>query len=161
MSKAFQNIWQGVSHPVLKTPKRRQVAALCYRQGRKGPKVLLVTTRGTGRWIIPKGWRIRGKSSSESAMQEAWEEAGVAKGKLAKKPIGRFFYNKTKDDGERIPVVTSVYPIAVKRVKDKFPEVQQRRRKWVSPKKAAKMVREPDLKLILRQFAADMEASEK
>ncbi|HLL59899.1 MAG TPA: NUDIX domain-containing protein, partial [Allosphingosinicella sp.] len=55
-----------------------QVAALPYRRGADGSvEVLLVTTRGTGRWMVPKGWPMRGKSHAEAAAQEAFEEAGV------------------------------------------------------------------------------------
>lgn len=157
MGKSLKKVKQETSQPTQEKPNQRQVAALCYRHGDNGPKVLLVTTRGTGRWIIPKGWRIRGKSSSESAMQEAWEEAGVTKGKLAKKSIGSFFYKKVKDNGDEIGVKTSVYPIAVKQVEDKFPEHKQRRRKWVSLKKAANMVKEPELKKLLRNFADEVD----
>ena len=66
-----------VADPALR-PERHQVAALCWRMGQGGAvEILLVTSRDTGRWVIPKGWPMDGKSASAAAAREAWEEAGV------------------------------------------------------------------------------------
>lgn len=140
-----------------KTPLRgeiaEQVAALCYREVRKGKKeVLLVTSRDTGRWVIPKGWPMEDKSDHAAAKQEAWEEAGVKSGKVKSRALGRFCYDKKLDDGDVCPVEVAVYPLRVDDTKKSFPEADERERIWVSPKKAAKMVREPELKKILRNF---------
>ena len=74
-------------------PVHRQLAALCYRTGAAGREVLLVTS-STGRWILPKGWPITGLRPGQTCLVEAWEEAGVRKGKVARKPLGAFMGSK-------------------------------------------------------------------
>ena len=133
-----------------KTGVRTQFGALCYRVRDEKPQILLVTSRGTGRWILPKGWPIDGASPSEAAMQEAWEEAGV-EGKVMSNSLGIYSYVK-EDDGERMPCVVAVFPVKVQKLKKKFPEVEQRSRKWFSLKKAASLVEEPELSQIMRGF---------
>ena len=83
----IKKAWSEVLHPMLQRPKRLQVAALCYRRDGDSKEVLLVTSRGTGRWILPKGWPIDGLDAGEAALQEAWEEAGVRKGALIEDPF--------------------------------------------------------------------------
>lgn len=136
--------------PMLRRPKAVQVAALCYRGAGPDKQVLLVTSRGTGRWIIPKGWPIRGLASSEAALQEAWEEAGVEDATAEPASIGTYDYDKILDSGVALPVETEVFKVSVGGLAEEFPEVGQRKRRWVSPKQAAKMVDEPELKSILR-----------
>lgn len=131
---------------------RTQVAALCYRKTETGKEVLLVTTRGTGRWMLPKGWPMKAKSDAEAAEIEAWEEAGVRSAKVGRKPVGDFGYLKVHDDGSADPCVAEVYPIKVDKVKDAYPEAGQRKRKWVPLKKAAKMVEEDSLRELLLNF---------
>jgi len=152
MTNSFKKAWTELVQPMLRRPKRLQVAALCFT--RQGPmkKVLLVTSRDTGRWIIPKGWPIDGKDAPGAALQEAWEEAGVAKGNVAPEPVGSYDYDKELASGLPVPVETLVYSVEVTKLKDEFPESEQRRRKWVSPKKASTLVREPELQEILRRL---------
>jgi len=152
MQNPLKFVWGEVLHPLLQRPKKMQVAALCYRDGPKGREVLVVTSRDTGRWIIPKGWPMRGKESSEAALQEAWEEAGVRKGKASRDAVGHYNYDKRKAAGWSEPVQAWVYPIEVTELADKFPESKERKRKWVSPKEAANLVHEPELKDLLSQF---------
>lgn len=125
--------------------KNLQVGALCLRDD---GRVLLITSRDTGRWIIPKGWTMRGRSRAAAAMREAWEEAGV-KGKIEKRPIGRYRYDKILDDGTALPVEVRVFRVAVDRLLDSFPEAGQRRRRWFRPVRAAKRVAEPELQQLL------------
>ena len=73
---------------MVKRPHGRQVAALCTRKGKKGNEVLLVTSRRRGRWIVPKGWPMEGKSFPETALEEAWEEAGVREGRIKGDMLG-------------------------------------------------------------------------
>lgn len=134
---------------LFRRPKRLQMAALCHRGRGAAKEFLLVTSRDTGRWIIPKGWPIRGLTSKETALREAWEEAGVTKGEASEEPIGTFTYDKRRDSGFTVPVETLVYSVTVRSVADDFPEVDQRLRKWVSANDAAEMVQEPELKAIL------------
>lgn len=151
MIKTFSKAWSGFIGPILQRPKRLQVAALCYSDTGDQKKVLLVTSRGTGRWIIPKGWPIKGKDAAGAALQEAWEEAGVKTGTIGK-AIGKFDYDKELSTGLPVPVETLVFPVKVSELRDDYPEADERTRKWVSPQKAANMVREAGLQDILKQL---------
>ncbi len=85
------------------TPSGRlqQVAALVYRRDMGALRILVITSRGTGRWIIPKGWPQVGRTLAETALCEAYEEAGI-RGEVAPVPIGSFHYCKTDLPPERI-----------------------------------------------------------
>jgi 8-oxo-dGTP pyrophosphatase MutT (NUDIX family) len=135
---------------MLQRPKRQQVAALCHRGEGDSKEYLLVTSRDTGRWIIPKGWPIRGLKSNESALREAWEEAGVRNSKATKDPVGTYTYQKRQSSGWEIPIETLVYSVAVKELSTEFPEAHERTRKWVNADDAAEMVNEAELKSIFR-----------
>ncbi|WP_170404319.1 NUDIX hydrolase [Ruegeria arenilitoris] len=152
MTKWLRNIWEEVARPIFLRPRRVQFAALCTRETEIGPEVLLITSRDTGRWIIPKGWPIDGKDGAETALQEAWEEAGVRAPGPAKEPIGQFTYDKILKDGTALQVLTSVYRIDVQDLLDDFPEAGARKRVWVSPATAAERVNEPELRDILLQL---------
>ncbi|MEN8839692.1 MAG: NUDIX hydrolase [Octadecabacter sp.] len=154
MNSALNRVLRDFVAPMFRRPKGLQVAALCTRGTGDDKEVLLVTSRGTGRWIIPKGWPIRGLASSQTALQEAWEEAGV-KGATAKSdPIGSYGYDKTMGSGLPIPIETLVYSVSVNELENDFPEAGQRERRWVSPSEAANLVDEPELKSILNGPAA-------
>lgn len=152
MTSALLKAWNEVVRPIIFRPKRIQVAALCYRKSKNGRDVLLITSRGTGRWILPKGWPIEGKDGAGSALQEAWEEAGVARARIRPRPLGTFQYKKEMDNGAVTPVETEVYLAEVQEMSPAYPEVAERTRKWVSPNEAANMVAEPGLKDILRDL---------
>jgi 8-oxo-dGTP pyrophosphatase MutT (NUDIX family) len=137
---------------MIRRPNKFQVAALCYRKTAGGKEVLLITTRGTGRWMLPKGWPMQGKTAPEAARIEAWEEAGVKSKSVGRRPVGEFDYLKHHDDGLAEPCSATVYPIKVSKVLDDFPEAGLRRRKWVSFEKAADMVEEESLRNLLRSF---------
>lgn len=138
-------------HAGSKTDVRTQFAALCWRLRGGAPQVLLITTRRSGRWIIPKGWPESGMTPGEGALKEAWEEAGV-KGKVHDRVLGLFSYVKRLGTGEMISCVAMVYPVKVKKICQSFPEAGTRRRRWVSLRRAASMVREPELAQILKTF---------
>lgn len=138
--------------PMLRRPKRLQVAALCFTGAGPCRKVLLITSRDSGRWIIPKGWPIDGKDAPGAALQEAWEEAGVSAGHIGADPLGSYGYDKELRSGLPVAVETLVYPVEVTELKDEFPESDQRRRRWVSPDAASDMVDEPELQDILRRL---------
>lgn len=124
-----------------------QCGALCHRidAATGGIEVLLVTSRESGRWIIPKGWPIKGKTLYRSAEIEAHEEAGV-RGKARKKPLGYFTYLKAKDDGTLAPCTVEVHLVEARSVDTTFREKGQRRIEWVSCAEASRRVREPELK---------------
>ena len=158
MKDALQTAWEAVLRPILLRPKRVQVAALCFRSGKgaedDGPikQVLLITSRGTGRWILPKGWPIDGKNGPESALQEAWEEAGVTEAEINPETIGQFDYDKLLDSGGITPVETQVDMTRVRKLSETYPEADQRERRWFSPADAATQVQEPELQALLRSL---------
>jgi 8-oxo-dGTP pyrophosphatase MutT (NUDIX family) len=135
-----------------------QIAALPLRRKKNGKlEVLLITSRDTGRWVLPKGWRMKGKSPWRAAEIEALEEAGVT-GRIAKPEIGSYRYDKQLDDGQSIPCEVLVYPMLVRRLKRNWKERAERERHWFSPKRAARAVDEPDLEALLVRIAASPEA---
>ncbi len=134
-----------------KSDVRTQFAALCFQIVKGKSRILLITSRGTGRWIIPRGWPMDNKTPSEAALTEAWEEAGV-KGKPYQVSLGLFSYTRDIGDDLQVPCVAMVYPVRVDALSDDYPEATQRKRKWLSPKKAAERVSEPELANIIRAF---------
>lgn len=142
-------VWASVLGPLLQRPKRLQMAALCHRGSGAEREYLLVTSRGSGRWIIPKGWPIRGLMANETALQEAWEEAGVKGTTTTPDPVGAYTYNKKQANGIIVPVETLVYSVAVENLEDTFPEAKERTRRWFPAEEAAKLVYEDELKHLL------------
>ena len=130
-----------------------QCGALCWRMRGAGAEILLITSRDTGRWIIPKGWPIDGLSLAEAAAIEAWEEAGVEGGKELP-ALGAFSYRKGLEGDHAVSCVVEVFSFRVDRLAERFPEKGQRRRKWFSPKKAAKKVAEPELRRLILDFSS-------
>lgn len=130
---------------------RTQFGALCWRRVGDTVQVLLVTSRRSKRWIVPKGWPVDGATPAESAATEAFEEAGV-KGKALPSCLGIFSYNKEVYEGENLPCVVALFPVEVKIVLNDWPEKDERRRKWLPLKKAAKKVDDPELGAILAGF---------
>lgn len=134
-------------------PLHAQLAALCWREVDGQREVLLVTS-STGRWILPKGWPIGGKRNSDTAKLEAWEEAGVRRGKVDRRPLGSFIAIKRTLAGDDEPCELQVFAIEVQKTVDDYPEKDVRDRVWVSPGVAATMVDEDGLRDIFAKFAA-------
>ena len=131
---------------------RRQVAALVWRRELDGSiSILLMTSRETGRAVIPKGWPMREMTPPEAAAREAWEEAGV-QGTTTTRGLGFFAYRKGLAPDRALPCVVEVFALKVDRLADSYPEKGQRRRKWFRPEKAAKKVDEPDLRQLILAF---------
>ena len=130
----------------------KQVGALAYRQDEGCLEVLLITTRQTRRFTLPKGWRMKGKSNHKAARIEAMEEAGVT-GKIAAKPIGSYFYWK-RTARCFIPIKVIVYPLEAKRTFAHWKERRERLRKWLRPSDAALLVDEPELITLLERVEA-------
>ncbi|MGC9367953.1 MAG: NUDIX hydrolase [Paracoccaceae bacterium] len=141
--------WETVLRPLLWRPTRFQVAALCYRKKADQPEILMITSRDTGRWILPKGWPKRGLDASGVAVEEAWEEGGVKARPGRPERIGRYRYAKRMKGGVPVKTDVDVFAIEVEKLYDAFPEVSERRRKWMSPAEAAEAVDEPSLKDLL------------
>ncbi len=140
-----------------KRPPTLQVGALCYRRAAKGLRILLITSRDTGRWVIPKGWPTRKHSEAWAAAREAYEEAGL-RGAVSERSIGFYIYSKRVDGGMSFPCIVRVYPLEARERVKQYPETGQRRVKWFSPAKAARKVREPELAHLLRDFNPDQRA---
>ncbi len=148
MNAVLHKAWSSVLEPMLQRPKKLQVAALCHRGEHACREYLLITSRDTKRWIIPKGWPIRGLQSNETALQEAWEEAGVKTGQAGTRAEGTYTYQKRQPSGWSFPVETLVYSVAVTEISEDYPEAHERERKWVSAEAASEMVDEPELQQI-------------
>lgn len=132
---------------------RVQYAALPWRHGPEGEiQVLLITSRETRRWVIPKGWPIRGLKSARTAAQEAFEEAGV-EGEIAKAKLGDYRYNKRLRSGRLQLVRVQVYALKVERELDVWPEQAQREKLWTSPDEAARLIEEQDLAILIASLS--------
>jgi 8-oxo-dGTP pyrophosphatase MutT (NUDIX family) len=135
-----------------RVPRHRQYGAIALRVGARDQlQVLLLTSRGTGRWVIPKGWPMRNRTPAGTARREAFEEAGV-KGELwSKKPIGSFRYMK-RDENFTGEVLVQVFVLGVEQQKKDWPEKSQRQVRWFSLRKAATLVKERELAKLLRNI---------
>ncbi|MCC0020734.1 MAG: NUDIX hydrolase [Nitratireductor sp.] len=139
---------------LFRRPRRLQVAALCYRKGSSGPEVLLVTTRDTRRWIIPKGWPMTRRSARKTAEIEAYEEAGIV-GKAAREPIGKFHSHKGMGEGLKLPTEVLVFPVKVKSVKRKYPERDERDLIWLPLESAIRQTNEDGLRALLQSESVE------
>lgn len=132
---------------------RAQCAALPWRRSTDGgAEVLLITSRETRRWVIPKGWPMKKLRSAEAAAQEAFEEAGVT-GEIERAPVGVFHYDKRLKSGRLQHVRVTVFALNVTAEADAYPEAGQRERSWLSPVDAAALVDEPELRALLLAFS--------
>lgn len=130
---------------------RQQVAALPLRWKGDDVQVLMVTSRDTGRWVVPKGWTMKGVEPWKAAAIEALEEAGVA-GRVAREVFGTYSYDKRMDDGDRVVCRVRVFPMIVEEQKARWKEKSVRRREWFTVAKAAGLVDEPELATLLRRL---------
>lgn len=134
-----------------KNKPKDQIAALPIRWDKSGkPRVLMVTSRDSGRWVMPKGWIMDGKKPWQAAKLEALEEAGAV-GYTSDEAIGGYHYDKRLGPNREITLScrVTVYPMVVSRLKRDWKEQSQRNRHWFSLRKAAKLVDEPDLSSLL------------
>ncbi len=133
-----------------------QFSALPFRLQDGILSVLLITSRETGRWVIPKGWPEKDLTPAEVAAHEAYEEAGL-KGRVAGQPVASFDYQKRLDNGKRRLCTVLVFPLEVEEELAAWPEQHQRRRQWVAPAEAAGRVAELGLKHLFTQLAENAE----
>jgi 8-oxo-dGTP pyrophosphatase MutT (NUDIX family) len=115
-------------------------------------EILLVTSRTTQRWIVPKGWPMKGMKDYDAAAREAFEEAGVV-GRIVRKPAGRYSYWKRFEDHFALCEVT-LYLLEVERQLADWAERGERRCQWFRPEDAADLVDEPELGVAIRALAA-------
>lgn len=129
---------------------RRQVGALPFRREPGGGySVLLVTSRESRRWVIPKGWPMKGRKPYEAAEREAYEEAGLA-GHIGKRPLGFYLYEKRLKNRDSVLCQVKVFPLHVRKQLTQWPEQHQRELRWFTPSEAADAVSEPGLAAIIR-----------
>ena len=138
----------------MRSPKSgaRQYAALPYRfNGAGDVEIMLITSRETRRWVIPKGWPMKGHTPGHAAMVEAFEEAGVEGEISGKHKLGSYFYLKRQLDGASKEIKVDVFAMLVHGQLAAWPEQGERRTEWFAAADAAVLVAEPGLaKLILR-----------
>ncbi|MEN8656650.1 NUDIX domain-containing protein [Marivita sp.] len=127
-----------------------QIAALPVHWDKNGKlRVLMVTSRDRGRWVMPKGWQMDGKKPWRAAEIEALEEAGAV-GFISETAIGHYHYDKRLDDGKKVLCRVTLYPMVVDTLKRRWKESKQRKRHWFSLKKAARLVEEEELSSLLK-----------
>lgn len=143
---------------VSKHDPRTQFAGLPFRvsktDGGKGVEVLMVTSRDSRRWILPKGWPMDGMTPAAAAAREVWEEAGAV-GRVYDICLGLYSYQKVMESAVMLPVIVAVFPVRVRKMENDYPEAGQRKRKWMSLQKAASKVDEPELRQLIATFTLD------
>lgn len=138
--------------PATAEAAREQYAALPWRRDEAGRvEVLLITSRETRRWIIPKGWPKADEAPRASALREAFEETGV-KGVVSAKPLGEYHYEKLLKTGRVQRVAVTVYGLEATRERKSWPEKQVREKMWIAPEVAAGLVDEPELQALIAAF---------
>jgi 8-oxo-dGTP pyrophosphatase MutT (NUDIX family) len=131
-----------------------QYAALPYRRRSDGTiEVMLVTSRETGRWIIPKGWPIHGLGPPGSAAREAMEEAGLT-GRISNRSIGFYHYKKRLADGSAVICAVETFAFEVEKQFSSWPEQAQRQTQWLEVREAADAVQEPELSSLILKLEA-------
>lgn len=117
-------------------------------------EILLITSRETRRWVVPRGNPIPGKSPAESAAQEAFEEAGIV-GEVEPDTIGSYVYDKRRRLGSVVPALVHLFRMRVAEERDDWPEKGQRERRWFAAEEAAAAVHEDELARLIRSTGWD------
>jgi 8-oxo-dGTP pyrophosphatase MutT (NUDIX family) len=129
---------------------RRQVGALPYRRTSGGSvMIMLITSRESRRWVIPKGWPMKGRKPFEAAAREAYEEAGLI-GSIGKRPLGFYLYEKRLKSRDAVLCQVKVFPLEVRKQPKHWPEQHEREDHWFTPSDAAEAVAEAGLAAIIR-----------
>jgi 8-oxo-dGTP pyrophosphatase MutT (NUDIX family) len=136
---------------------RIQYGALPFRLAEGSLEILLATSRETKRWVIPKGWPMKGKPPHRTAEREAFEEAGL-KGKIQNRAIGSYRYEKKLKDGAFVECEVEVFPMKVSAQRRRWPEYEQRETRWFPAAEAAASVHEPDLAELIGKLEANLQA---
>ena len=136
---------------LFRRPSRLQIAALCHRLRDGQREVLLVTTKSTQRWILPKGWPILSLNAHHTAAVEAFEEAGVI-GTALKKPFASFQSHKGGEGGLRLRTEVLVFLVDVESTTSIFPDKEERDVRWLPIQEAARLASDPGLAKVLRKL---------
>lgn len=143
-----------MSEGVAGSKRRVQYAALPLGRDPEGAlQIMLVTSRETKRWIIPKGWPIKGLRGPDVAAREAYEEAGL-KGEIGAEPVGRYTYEKRLKNRGLVTCLVHVFALDVRKQLKRWPEKAERHTQWFAPEQAATMVGEAELAAVIRDIAA-------
>lgn len=110
-----------------------------------GERICLVSSRGGKRWVVPKGCLEPGKTAAEVALQEAWEEAGLA-GVLQSDPVGTYLYEKSG-----FTCHVTVFLMTVTDAADRWPEQDFRERSWLTAPQALKRIEDAGLRELIRE----------
>ncbi len=137
----------------IKHGQGRQFAALPLAERDGETVVLLVTSRETGRWVLPKGWAEKGLTGPEVAAKEAYEEGGIV-GEVTPTTAGAYTYLKRLPKGQTADCAVDVFPMRVDRLLEDWPERTQRRRQWFTLPQAALAVDDGELVTLLLRLAA-------
>lgn len=136
--------------------RRVQYAALPYRQRQDGEvQVRLITSRETRRWVLPKGWPMKGVAPHKAAAREAFEEAGLI-GSTSRSAVGLYTYEKRLSPTRSVTCDVLVFPMKVKRYLKKWPERSQRIGFWFTIESAAAAVQEGELRDLILRFGEIM-----
>ena len=142
---------KAVKNSALTNGRGRQYAALPFRFHHH-LEILLISSRETHRWVIPKGWPMKGRKPHAAAAREALEEAGVV-GRIAKQPVGSYQYIKRLKNGAPLQCTVDVFPMMVSRQRDRWREQDERTVRWFPAEEAAVAVEEPELQALIDEFA--------
>ena len=134
---------------------RQQFAAMPFRRSDM-IEIMLITSRESHRWIIPKGWPMKGRHPRGTAAREALQEAGI-RGQIARKPVGSYTYIKRGLGGQQWPCRVDVFPLEVRSERLEWRESEQRIRVWFPFIEAAHLVEEPDLATLILAFGVAWE----
>ncbi|MEO1608431.1 MAG: NUDIX hydrolase [Pseudomonadota bacterium] len=126
---------------------KQQASALPYRVNADGKvEILLITSKRSGKWLIPKGHVEPQEELVEAAAREALEEAGV-KGEISPHCLGSYIYKKGSKKYD-----VRVYPLEVKEQLDEWEEHKLRNRQWYQQAEAARIVKNADVGKIITSF---------
>ena len=129
--------WQLAAPKFLRFALPLQVAAVCYRRRGQAIEFLLVNTNGGNKWTFPKGTPEPAMSQSQTAEQEAWEEAGV-RGQIEPRHFHLYLHSKGvfwKSPGVR-EFVVKAFLMEVERTEPTHEP--ERNPTWFSPEDAKK-----------------------
>ena len=131
----------------------QQYGVIAYRRDNLDRlSILLITSRESRRWVVPRGNVMMSLSPAKAAAQEAWEEAGVI-GLVSHQPVGSYDYLKRRKDGSEVMASVELYPLRVAEQKAEWPEKGQRETRWFDQAEAAAVVEEPGLSILISGFA--------
>ncbi len=138
---------------------KRQAAAAVFRGSGDSRELLLITSRDTGRWIVPKGWIEKGEDGPAAAIRETWEEAGIIGKVLPGGPVGHYRYVKQRPRRGDAICDVAVYLVRLLEQDARWPEKGQRKRKWFPVATAIGLVSEEGLKDVIRDGFIYLEAA--